>query len=209
MNEIFDRQGLAAARPVGVLALQGSFPLHMRALRRLGVESRAVTRPEHLDGLGALILPGGESTVQSLLARDYGLFEPLRQLARGGLPCFGTCAGAILLGTGAGEPPRLEAAPVELSRNAYGRQIDSFTAPLALAPFESPFHGVFIRSPRIVGIVSGTPTASAVEVLGTHGGDPVLVRAGHIILATFHPELTDDLRLHRYFLEACAAHATR
>ncbi len=188
--------GTPGLGPIGVLAIQGSFPLHLRALERLGVESREVRKPADLDGIAGLILPGGESTVMSLLAREYGLFEPLQALARGGLPCFGTCAGAILLGRGEGQPPRLEAAPVELLRNAYGSQVDSFTAELTLEPFDRPFHGVFIRAPRISRV---DPPA---RVLGSHGASPVLVQCGHLLLATFHPELTEDLRVHRHFVNS-------
>jgi 5'-phosphate synthase pdxT subunit len=189
------------AGPVGVLAIQGSFDLHLRALGRLGVTGRRVRKPRDLAGLKALILPGGESTVMSLLARRSGLFEPLRELAAGGMPMLGTCAGAILLGRGEGPPPRLEAAPVRLLRNAYGSQVDSFTAELDLEPLSGPFHGVFIRAPIIAEVDDpGGAAGERPEVLGAHGGHPVLVRAGRLLLATFHPELTDDLRLHQYFL---------
>ena len=181
---------------IGVLALQGSFPLHIGALERLGVEGRRVRTPAHLDGISALVIPGGESTVMSLLARKYGLFEPLRRLARDGLPMMGTCAGAILLGRGSGDPPRLEAAPVELVRNAYGTQVDSFTAPLDLDPLASPFRGIFIRAPKIVPPAIG----GEVQVLGAHEGDPVMAQWGKILLTTFHPELTEDTRVHEYFL---------
>ena len=181
---------------IGVLALQGSFPLHIAAFERLGVEARRVRTLADLEGLSAVVIPGGESTVMSLLARKYGIFEPLRKLAREGLPMMGTCAGAILLGRGSGEPPRLEAVPVELVRNAYGTQVDSFTASLDLDPLASTFRGVFIRAPKIL-----PPAAGAnVQVLGTHEGDPVMVQSGRILLTTFHPELTDDLRVHEYFL---------
>ena len=199
---------LARAGPVGVLAIQGSFDLHLRALAALGVEGRKVRKPGDLPGLGAMILPGGESTVMSLLARRYGLFEPLRGLAAAGLPMFGTCAGAILLGRGEGPPPRLEVAPVRLARNAYGSQVDSFTAELALHPLNRPFHGIFIRAPAMEA-VAGEPGGEGVEVevLGVHGGRPILVRAGALLLATFHPELTEDLRVHEYFLRLALAGA--
>ena len=187
---------------IGILAIQGSFPLHRRALESLGVEAREVRKPRDLEGIVGLIIPGGESTVMSLLAREYGVFEPIRELGRNGLPMFGTCAGAILLGRGEGPPQRLELAPVELLRNAYGSQVDSFTAALCLEPFEKPFHGVFIRAPKI-----GRVDATAARVLGQHEGSPVLVESGNVLLSTFHPELTDDLRLHRYFLEKCRQRA--
>ena len=181
---------------VGILALQGSFPLHQAALGRLDVETRLVTRPAHLEGLSGLILPGGESTVMSLLARRYDLFEPLQAFAREGKPVFGTCAGAILLGQGTGSPARLEAVPVQLERNAYGSQIDSFAAEVELRPFDAPFHAVFIRAPRITEV----PTGPEVEILGEHDGDPIWLRVGNVLLSTFHPELTEDLRMHRYFV---------
>jgi len=213
--------------PIGVLAIQGSFPLHLEALRKLGVEGRPVRKPEDLDGLRGIILPGGESTVMALLMEKYGLFEPLREMGRRGLPIFGTCAGAILLGRGDHPPPRLELAPVWTLRNAYGTQVDSFTATLRLRPFDEPFHGIFIRAPKLrcMGSLDGwvrdasardaSPAAAgistaadpagnsppAARILGWHEEDPVLIEAGNLLLATFHPELTDDLRVHRYFLE--------
>jgi 5'-phosphate synthase pdxT subunit len=195
-------RGEATGGVVGVLALQGSYLLHLRALERLGAPSRKVTTPAHLEGLAGLIIPGGESTVMSHLAREYALFEPLRALGRSGTPIFGTCAGAILLGVGEGPPPRLELAPVEALRNAYGSQVDSFTAELDIEPFGEPFHGIFIRAPRLR--VRPEAAASGVRVLGRYRDDPVLVACGSLLLATFHPELTGDLRLHRYFLDLVA-----
>lgn len=187
---------------VGVLALQGSFPLHARCLRRLGAEVRFVRKREHLDGLAALVLPGGESTVMSNLATAYGLFDDLRDAALQGLPMMGTCAGAIFLGLG-DNPPRLGVVPVHLQRNAYGRQVDSFTHEVDSQLFDAPFHGVFIRAPRI-DLPANTAT-TGIEILGTVRGEPVLIQCGSLLLATFHPELTDDLRIHRYFLELCSA----
>ena len=180
-----------------MLALQGSFPLHARALERCGATTREVRRPADLDGLEGLVLPGGESTTLSLLAREYDLFEPLREAASE-LPMFGTCAGAVFLGTGSGQPPRLGVVPVESLRNAYGRQVDSFTAELELRPFAGVFHGIFIRAPRL-----RVSPRNGVDVLGSHHGDPVLVRSGRHLVSTFHPELTDDLRIHRLFLDGC------
>lgn len=190
---------------IGVLALQGSFPLHLQSVRACGVEAREVRKVTDLDGLTGLIVPGGESTTMAILAHKYGLFERVRQLGQEGLPIFGTCAGAILLGRGEGHPPRWQLADVEVERNAYGRQIDSFSAELELRPFEGPFHCVFIRAPKIRLPVSSRATgqASGVEVLGCHGADPVLVRCGRFLLATFHPELTPDRRVHQFFLERC------
>jgi 5'-phosphate synthase pdxT subunit len=173
----------------------------MQALRRCGVAAREVRKPADLEGLSGLIIPGGESTVMALIARNYGIFDPLRELGRQGLPMFGTCAGAILLGRGEPPPPRLELIDVEVDRNAYGTQVDSFSADIRLTPFEDPFHCVFIRAPKIR--LPAAPPAASIEVLGTHADDPVLCRSGHFLLATFHPELTADLRVHRFFLEQC------
>ena len=184
---------------IGVLALQGSFPLHLASLRKCGVRGRRVRKPGDLAGLRGLIIPGGESTTMEKLARRCGLFEALREAAGAGLPIFGTCAGAILRGRGAERPDRLELVDVEVRRNAYGRQVDSFSADLFLTPFDRPFHGVFIRAP----IIEDPGTRIEGEVLGKHGGNPVLLRSGRMLLATFHPELTDDLRVHRFFLQIC------
>lgn len=183
---------------LGVLALQGSFDLHVRMLQRLGATTRTVVKPADLDGIDGLVLPGGESTVLARLAREYGLFEPLKAAGAAGLPLFGTCAGAIFLGSGGDLPPRLELTPIVFERNAYGRQLDSFTTALELTPFGTSFHGVFIRAPRC-----RIPPGTKARVLGTHEGDPVLVESGNLLLATFHPELTDDPRVHQYFLERC------
>ncbi len=198
---------------VGVLGVQGSFSLHVEALRRLGAPARLVRRAGELAECDRLIIPGGESTVISKFLEETGLGALIAERARSGaLALFGTCAGAIVLGReprlAPGEPPpagrqpvRLALADVEVRRNAYGRQIDSFRAPLALegeiAAPGAPFEGVFIRAPRFGRI------GAAARVLAREGEarEPVLVREGRILLATFHPELTDDLRIHRYFLE--------
>lgn len=184
---------------IGVLALQGSFPLHIASLERCGARSRRVRKPGDLEGLAGLIIPGGESTTMENLAQRCGLFEALREAGRGGLPIFGTCAGAILLGKGAERPDRLELVDVEVRRNAYGRQVDSFSEDIFLAPFDSPFHGVFIRAP----IIETPCEDNDCEILGKHDGNPVLLRSGRILLATFHPELTRDLRVHKLFLKIC------
>ena len=194
----------AGKRVVGVLALQGSFPLHMKALRRCGVEAREVRTARNLQGISALVVPGGESTVMSLLARKYGIFEQIQELGRGGLPIFGTCAGAILLGRGEPRPPRWELVDIEVVRNAYGTQIDSFSEDVRLTAFDSPFRCVFIRAPKIrLAAGSASSGTAEIEVLGVAGEDPVLVRCGRFLLSTFHPELTEDLRVHEYFLEHC------
>jgi 5'-phosphate synthase pdxT subunit len=199
---------------VGVLAVQGSFDAHRRALARLGLEARLVRRTGELAGISRLIIPGGESTVVSHFLDRDGFREALRvRLGEGTLAALGTCAGAIMLGRapgterpvpgGARQPVRLGVAPVEVERNAYGRQRDSFRAPLELDPevadrageAAAPFEGVFIRAPRC------TAMDPEVEVLGQLDGEPVLVRWRRIVLATFHPELTGDLRVHRWFCE--------
>lgn len=184
---------------VGVLALQGDFREHKEALRRLGVEAKEVRKPEHLEGLKALIVPGGESTTIGKLAREYGLEEAVRQrVAEGSLAVFGTCAGAIWLAReilGYPEQPRLGVLDVAVERNAFGRQVESFEEDLFIRGFSEPFHGVFIRAPLFRRLGEG------VEVLAELSGFPVLVRQGKVLASSFHPELTEDPRLHRYFLE--------
>jgi pyridoxal 5'-phosphate synthase pdxT subunit len=176
------------ARPrIGVLALQGAFREHARALRAAGAEAVEVRLPEQLDGLDGLVIPGGESTTIAKLARLYGLEEAIRSFGR---PIFGTCAGMILL-----DRRHLGLADVEVARNAYGRQVASFEADLELEGDERPFRGVFIRAPRVRDVGSG------VEVLSELDGEPVLLRDGAVIVAAFHPELTDDPRIHKRFLE--------
>ena len=183
---------------VGILALQGDFAAHARALAAAGAGAVAVRKPADLDDVDALVLPGGESTAMLHgIVRD-GLESPLRGFLDAGRPVLGTCAGAILLARRVTHPAQwsLGALDIEIARNAYGTQRDSFTAPLEGA---APFGGapaVFIRAPRIVGVGAG------VEVLGRVGADPVLVRAGNVWAATFHPELTDDGRVVERWLAA-------
>jgi 5'-phosphate synthase pdxT subunit len=181
---------------VGILAVQGDFAAHRRALTRLGAATVPVRTPADFAGLDALVLPGGESTAMLHgIARD-GLEPPLRDMLRAGRPVLGTCAGAILLAHHVTNPPQrsLDALDIDVERNAYGTQVDSFEAPLdADAPFAG-LRGVFIRAPRICRVGPG------VEVLARHAGEPVLVRAGTVWAATFHPELTDDDRLLAHWL---------
>jgi 5'-phosphate synthase pdxT subunit len=183
---------------VGVLALQGDFREHKEALRRLGVEAKEVRKPEHLLGLKALIVPGGESTTIGKLAREYGLEEAVRQqVEEGSLALFGTCAGAIWMAKeilGYPEQPRLGVLDVAVERNAFGRQVESFQEKVQVKGL-GPFPGVFIRAPVFRRLGEG------VEVLAELGGLPVLVRQGRLLASSFHPELTQDSRLHRYFLE--------
>jgi 5'-phosphate synthase pdxT subunit len=172
---------------VGVLALQGAFREHAQMLRSLGADIVEVRLPEQLEGLDGLVIPGGESTAIMRLARIYGLDEAIRRY-RG--PILGTCAGMIVLDRG-----HLALADLEVDRNAYGRQVRSFEADVELAGDPRPLHGVFIRAPKI------RDAGSAVEVLGELGGEPVLVRDGRLLLASFHPELTKDARVHELFLD--------
>ena len=172
---------------IGVLAVQGNFREHVAMLRQLGADPVEVRKPEQLEGLDGLVIPGGESTAIMRLVRLYGLEDAIRDFAR---PVFGTCAGMILL-----DRNHLGVLDLEVARNAYGRQVASFEADLELAGEDEPLRGVFIRAPWIDELGPG------VEVLAEHDGRPVLVRDGNILLASFHPELTDDTRVHERFLE--------
>lgn len=182
---------------VGVLALQGDFIEHEHMLRRLGHEPVEVRLPQHLDGLDALIMPGGESTTFGKLAVRWGLVEPLRQFAQSGKPVWGTCAGLIFLAKDVGrDQPTLGLMDVKVARNAFGRQIDSFTTPLHIKGIEGkPFEGVFIRAPIIE---SAGPAVQTLCVLDD--GTIVAARQGNLLGTSFHPELTRDLRMHQLFL---------
>lgn len=186
---------------VGVLALQGAFAAHQRRLADIGVASEQVRTPADLERCDALVFPGGESTTMSKLLESSGLFDPLAARVAAGLPVFGTCAGMILLAERVldGRPDQrcLGAVDITVRRNGYGRQVDSFEADLdvgALAD-QAPFHGVFIRAPKV------ESWTADVEVLARHDDVPVLVRQGSVLLASFHPELTEDARLHALFLD--------
>jgi 5'-phosphate synthase pdxT subunit len=183
---------------VGILALQGAFGRHARAVERLGAAPVEVRTPDHLVGVDALILPGGESTTMSKLLESQGLFDPLAERLADGIPVLGTCAGMILLATsvldGRTDQRSFGALDVTVRRNAYGRQVDSFETDLVVAGFDEPFHAVFIRAP---GIESLGPD---VDVLASVEGTPVLCVSGSVMVAAFHPELTDDLRIHERFL---------
>jgi 5'-phosphate synthase pdxT subunit len=172
---------------VGVLALQGNFREHAAMLRRLGVDVVEVRKPEELEGLDGLVVPGGESTTFMRLMRLYGLDGALRTFAA---PVFGTCAGMIVLDRG-----HLGLMDLEVDRNAYGRQVASFEADLQLDGDDEPLRGVFIRAPRVRDI------GPDVKVLAEHDGEPVLLRQGRFLVASFHPELTEDTRVHELFLD--------
>jgi 5'-phosphate synthase pdxT subunit len=185
---------------IGVLALQGAFAAHRRRLAELGVASRDVRQPRDLIGLDGLVMPGGESTTMSNLLTSSGLFDEIGARLSDGLPVFGTCAGLILLASevhdGRPDQRSFGALDVAVQRNGYGRQLDSFETDLAVAGLgDQPFHGVFIRAPRV------ESAGPSVEVLAEHRGDPVLVRQDRIMAAAFHPELTPDHRLHARFVD--------
>jgi len=172
---------------IGVLAVQGNFREHAAVLRRLGAEVREVRKAEELDGLDGLVIPGGESTTFMRLMRLYGLDRALSEFER---PVFGTCAGMIVL-----DRDHLGLVDLKVRRNAFGRQLASFEADLEVAGEDEPVRAVFIRAPWIEEVGPG------VEVLAEVEGRPVLAREGRFLVAAFHPELTDDTRLHQRFLE--------
>ena len=181
-----------------VLALQGAFREHIRALRALGAEAVEIRLPAELDEVDGLIIPGGESTAMRKLMADFGFIGPLREFAATGKPVFGTCAGLIVMAErlGGRRQELLNLIDIDVERNAYGRQVDSREADIhgeALGP--EPFHAVFIRAPQILGAGPG------VEPLARFRGSVVLARQKNILAATFHPELTDDTRIHGLFLQ--------
>ncbi len=185
------------ALKIGVLALQGDFQEHETILTSLGVDVREVRLPEQLDGLDGLILPGGESTTFGKLAVTFGLLEPLRSLARS-LPMWGTCGGLVFMAKKVGfDQPIMGVLDVVVERNAFGRQVDSFEQDINVRGIEGgPFHGVFIRAPVV------RQVGPAVEVLcALQDGRIVAVRQGSLMGTSFHPELTDDPRIHKYFLK--------
>ncbi|MCY3897051.1 MAG: pyridoxal 5'-phosphate synthase glutaminase subunit PdxT [Caldilineaceae bacterium] len=192
---------------IGVLALQGAFREHIAMLKRLNVEAVEVRLAQELDGLDGLIIPGGESTSMGLVAERWGLVEPLRRWVRGGKPTWGTCAGMILLAENAtgqklGGQALIGGLDVTVNRNYFGRQVDSFEADLDVPALgDTPFHAVFIRAPAITAVAEGIETLSTVASLGDETESVIAaVRKGPILATAFHPELTDDLRWHRYFV---------
>jgi 5'-phosphate synthase pdxT subunit len=190
----------AAAPPtVGVLALQGAFGAHQRMLEQLGAVTRQVRTPADLAAVDALVMPGGESTTMSRLLDTAGLFDPLAVRLAAGMPVFGTCAGMILLADEVldGRPDQRSFGVIDLSvrRNGYGRQVDSFEADVVVAGLDDTFHVVFIRAPKV------ERTGDDVEVLASLDGVPVLARQGRVLVASFHPELTSDRRVHAMFLD--------
>lgn len=181
---------------IGVLDVQGAVSEHAESVRAVGDEPVQVKRPEDLDKVDALIIPGGESTTIGRLIRRHGLYEPICERARAGMPMFGTCAGMILLARriDGQEEPHLGLMEVTVNRNSFGRQRESFEADVDLAAFPgAPFPGVFIRAPHIM------EAGATVDVLATYEGRIVAVRQGCLLATSFHPELSGDLRLHELF----------
>ncbi len=184
---------------VGVLALQGAFKLHVQALERLGVEAIEVRSLENFGASEALIIPGGESTTMSFLLESSGIFDSLQERSKNGMPILGTCAGMILLSSkitdGRNDQKPLNLLDIEVRRNGYGRQIDSFESDLLIEGFNRSFRGIFIRAPLVENV------SEKVEVLAEINGRPVMCRQDSIIVTSFHPELADDDRIHAEFLE--------
>ena len=181
---------------VGVLALQGAFAAHAESLTRVGARTAEVRTPAHLEGVDALVMPGGESSTMSNLLASSGLFDPIAERIADGMPVFGTCAGMILLSSevldGRDDQRCFSAIDISVRRNAFGRQVDSFETDIPTTV--GMFHGVFIRAPRIERV------GASVEVLGSLGDEAVLVRNESVLAASFHPELAGDDRLHDYFV---------
>ena len=189
---------MSARARIGVLALQGAFAAHAAALQRLGVSTAEVRVAADLEQCDALVLPGGESTTMSQLLETSQLFDPLAKRIAAGMPVFGTCAGMILLSKciadGRSDQRSFAALDIDVQRNGFGRQRDSFETEIDVLGLDRAFHAVFIRAPRISRI------GSEIETLASHGGEPVLVRSKTVMAASFHPELADDDRVHQLFL---------
>ncbi len=210
-NLIEEQQPAASPVTIGVLALQGDFLEHINMLRRLGARAIPIRKAAELTALDGLIIPGGESTTIGKLANRWGLIEPLRAFIAAGKPVWGTCAGLILLAKDIGqtpaaggahvEPNRLAVMDIKVDRNAYGRQVDSFEAALPADPLPGGgvFRAVFIRAPRIKSIGAG------VTPLLKLGDEVVAAVENNVLVTSFHPELTDDLRLHQFFVDMVRA----
>ncbi|MFD1179330.1 pyridoxal 5'-phosphate synthase glutaminase subunit PdxT [Paenibacillus puldeungensis] len=182
---------------VGVLALQGAVSEHIRSLENAGVEGVAVKHSEELSELDGLIIPGGESTTIGKLMRKYNFIEAIRDFSGQGKPVFGTCAGLIVMAKEieGGEDAHLGLMDIKVSRNAFGRQRESFETDLTVKGLDNPLRAVFIRAPLITAVGDG------VEVLSKYEDEIVTARQGHLLVSSFHPELTDDYSLHAYFVE--------
>jgi pyridoxal 5'-phosphate synthase pdxT subunit len=189
---------------IGVLALQGDVREHREMLSRAGAEPVAVRRPEELESVDGLVLPGGESTTMSKLARNFDLLEPLRQAAKDGLPMFGTCAGMIMLADriedGTRDQETIGGLDVVVRRNAFGRQVDSFEADVDVSGLDRPFHALFIRAPWVEEVGPEVEVVAQVAT-GPATGRIVAVRQEHLLATSFHPEVTGDPRLHAVFAD--------
>ncbi len=183
---------------VGVLALQGAFHAHVSVLSELGARTREVRTPDDLAGVNALVMPGGESTTMGHLLGTAELYDPIQRRLDTGMPVFGTCAGMILLASkvldGRVGQRGFGAIDIAVRRNGYGRQVDSFERDIDVVGLDDPYHAVFIRAPKVESV------GADVTVLAMDDGVPVLARQGSVLVASFHPELTDDHRLHAMFL---------
>ena len=195
--------GSESGRPrIGVLGLQGDFEKHLNALERAGADSCIVRTPTDIVRIDALIIPGGESTTVGILMERTGVGEAILKRVAGGMPLYGTCTGLILMAKEIENcvQYRLGLMDITVRRNAYGRQVDSFEADIEVAELGTcPVRAVFIRAPKV------TRANGKVQVLGEHEGVPVLVRQGNLLASSFHPELTEDTRIHEYFVEMARA----
>ena len=188
---------------VGALALQGDFREHLAMVNKLGATGIEVRTPEELATIDALIIPGGESTTIGRLANIYGLIDPMREMIRDGLPVLGTCAGMIFLAAGTKhyDQPQLGVLDVVVERNAFGRQVDSFEANMEVIGFTDPVHAVFIRAPWIHKVGGAVEVLAEVTEPASGESHPVFVRQDNILATSFHPELTDDTRIHELLME--------
>jgi pyridoxal 5'-phosphate synthase pdxT subunit len=187
---------------IGVLALQGAFREHKQMLESLRAQVTEVRFPEHLQDLEGIVIPGGESTTMAKLMVSYGFDKALLEFYKGGGAIWGTCAGAIAISkdiVGYPEQPRLNLMDIAVERNAYGRQVASFETDVSVETFDSPFHVVFIRAPRIAKV------GERVKVLASYKDNPIMAQQERLMATVFHPELTNDPRIHRYFLEHVVA----
>ncbi|WP_106769508.1 pyridoxal 5'-phosphate synthase glutaminase subunit PdxT [Paenibacillus faecalis] len=182
---------------IGVLALQGAVAEHIRSLTKAGAEGVPIKRVEQLETIDGLIIPGGESTTIGKLMRKYGFIDAIRQFSANGKPLFGTCAGLIVLAKeiDGDEEPHLGVMDIKVTRNAFGRQRESFETDLTVEGIEEPIRAVFIRAPLITDVGEG------VDVLSTYNDEIVTARQGSLLVASYHPELTDDYRLHQFFVD--------
>lgn len=182
---------------IGILSLQGSIMEHEAKIKALKHNPIQVKLPEHLEKIDSLIIPGGESTTMLKLMREYNLDKAIIEKSNNGLPIYGVCAGSVVLAHNIKDNPAsgLKLLDVEIKRNNYGRQIDSFETPIQIKNFSKPFHAIFIRAPTIQSYNLNT------NVFAEFNSKPVMLQQNNILITTFHPELTDDLRIHKYFIE--------